>query len=70
MDRVATAATNSISVAHGRFNLFSKVRGPEGRCSANLDSSDSQPSLRDWVFVSGVLTDTKARRVLNRLGSD
>ena len=42
-----TAATNLISLADVLFNAFSKLRRLEGRCSANLDSSDSHPSLRD-----------------------
>jgi hypothetical protein len=47
MDRVATIATNSISLGRILLNACNNLRRPEGRCTANLDSSDSQPSLRD-----------------------
>jgi hypothetical protein len=40
------------------FNPFSKLRRPESRSSANLDRSDSQPSLRDSNLKRQVLTQT------------
>jgi hypothetical protein len=51
MDRVATITTNSISLARVFLNACNNLRSPEGRCTANLDSSDSQPSLRDCVVM-------------------
>jgi hypothetical protein len=38
MDRTSTTATNPVSFARVLFNAFSKLRRPEGRSSANLDS--------------------------------
>jgi hypothetical protein len=45
--QTSTTETNPVSFARVLFNALSKLRRPEDRYSANLDSSDSQPSVRD-----------------------
>jgi hypothetical protein len=66
MDRVSNNSNHpgfglrslSLSLSLSLFNPFSKLRRPESRSSANLDRSDSQPSLRDSNLKRQVLTQT------------
>jgi hypothetical protein len=54
-----TTATNLISLAGVPLNAFSKLRHPESRCSANLDSS----AVLSKLAISSIapLVRTRAR---------
>jgi hypothetical protein len=46
---IAIASGDLISYAPARLNLFNKIHAEKPYLPANLDSSDSQPSLRDSI---------------------
>jgi hypothetical protein len=74
MDRVATTATASISLARVLLNAFNNLRRPEGRCIANLDSSDSRPSHRSLCHsrapVQFLLAFAMTRNLVGGLGCE
>jgi hypothetical protein len=45
---------NLISCAPARLNLFNKIHAKKPYLPANLDSFDSQPSLRDSIPMYGL----------------